>query len=223
LKWEAWSKLGNISRSEAEERYVAFLTKLDPSWEKHALPAVDPKPPSNTAVVDENDEFAGLADPDSYRPGSDEGGGNVVMSAPMLSQEELDAELAFENSKTIFSLSQDGNIQAVIDLIASGDASINDVDENGLSALHWACDKGNIDLVRTLIKLGADPNRADNEGQSPLNYACSNDHDDLAIYLITVGGDPRQVDNDGNAASYYGSKELQARISHMMKAHRGSM
>ena len=33
-KWDAWNKLGNMSKEEAQKKYVEEITKADPNWQK---------------------------------------------------------------------------------------------------------------------------------------------------------------------------------------------
>ena len=61
---------------------------------------------------------------------------------------------------------------------------MNIVDKNGLSALHWACDRGHAGLCEMLLAEGGDVNLQDNDGTTPLNYAVSSDHEDLAVLLV---------------------------------------
>jgi hypothetical protein len=35
-KWDAWSKLGNMSKADAQRAYVDALTKSDPQWQTKA-------------------------------------------------------------------------------------------------------------------------------------------------------------------------------------------
>lgn len=32
FKWDAWKKLGKISKDEAMKKYIEKLTKLNPTW-----------------------------------------------------------------------------------------------------------------------------------------------------------------------------------------------
>ena len=40
----------------------------------------------------------------------------------------------------------------------------------GLAMLHWACDRGHLDVVKFLINRGADVNVQDSDLQTPLHY-----------------------------------------------------
>ena len=44
-------------------------------------------------------------------------------------------------------------------------------DFRGMTPLHWAANRGRIDVARLLIKNGADINKADKSGKTPLDLA----------------------------------------------------
>ncbi len=58
-------------------------------------------------------------------------------------------------------------------LLAHPKVSINDVDEDGHTALHFAADASNVIAVQKLIEKGADPNIVDKDGWSPLHLAAT--------------------------------------------------
>jgi len=57
----------------------------------------------------------------------------------------------------------------------------------GETALQCAAIKGNIRLVRKLLRLGADPNCKDNAGWTPLHEACNRGNSSVAQLLIKAG------------------------------------
>ncbi|XP_064395739.1 uncharacterized protein LOC135342805 [Halichondria panicea] len=57
----------------------------------------------------------------------------------------------------------------------------------GDGLLHWACDRGNLNMVKLLVKRGADVNIEDTDNQTPLHYAVSCDHHAVISYLLQVG------------------------------------
>ena len=42
--------------------------------------------------------------------------------------------------------------------------------DTGDGVLHWACDRGNLNMVKLLVKRGADVNIEDTDNQTPLHY-----------------------------------------------------
>jgi len=75
------------------------------------------------------------------------------------------------------------------------------VDEDGLTLLHWAADRGHTDIARLL--LDRDKNlldMQDSEGQTALHYAASCGHRELVSLLISFGADVEVKDNDGITA-----------------------
>lgn len=50
-------------------------------------------------------------------------------------------------------------------------ASLDQTDREGLTALSWACLKGQLPLVKELVKRGASTSHADRSGRTPLDLA----------------------------------------------------
>ena len=72
-------------------------------------------------------------------------------------------------------------------------------DEEGLGLIHWAADRGDLDIVKLIA---AQPsfqvNLCDDEGQTALHYACSNGHYDVVKFLLSLSDiDTSIKDNDG--------------------------
>jgi cytohesin len=60
----------------------------------------------------------------------------------------------------------------------------NEADKDGYSALHWACQYGDLPIVKLLIRGGANLDLADSEGFRPLEVAINCGHPKVARYLI---------------------------------------
>uniref|UniRef100_A0A0X3NXV9 Acyl-CoA-binding domain-containing protein 6 n=2 Tax=Schistocephalus solidus TaxID=70667 RepID=A0A0X3NXV9_SCHSO len=67
-------------------------------------------------------------------------------------------------------LVKDGELEPVNEFLKLHPDSINEVDSDGLTALHWACDRGFYEIVLTLLNHGADVNALTSDEQSPLHY-----------------------------------------------------
>ncbi|KAG4420340.1 hypothetical protein IFR04_006546 [Cadophora malorum] len=100
-----------------------------------------------------------------------------------------------------------GDIGEEIELSKNG---IDYQDSVGNTALHWAIECRNPDVVKTLLSHGADPalpdfrdagadiNARDNRGKTPLNFVCMKDDRVANIeYLTQRGADINLIDFDG--------------------------
>ncbi|XP_076316014.1 notch-regulated ankyrin repeat-containing protein-like [Tachypleus tridentatus] len=65
-----------------------------------------------------------------------------------------------------------------------GSVNVNFYDQTGQTALHQSCMNGNLELVKLLVKFGADARLANRDGWSALHIAAYGGHRDIALYLI---------------------------------------
>jgi hypothetical protein len=68
--------------------------------------------------------------------------------------------------------------------------------------LHYASYKGHTDIVRILLKCGAEINAVDVEGKTPLLLACSESHEDTALLLMYKGANVLVRDRFGHQAMH---------------------
>lgn len=90
----------------------------------------------------------------------------------------------------------ENNPESIKECILNG-ADVNEIDENGQSALHLAADKGFATCVNVLLEAGADVNAADISGISVLEAAVIGGKIDVIKILVKAGADPDQEDMDG--------------------------
>ncbi len=89
----------------------------------------------------------------------------------------------------------DDNQEQVLLLIESG-ADINTTDENGATALAWAVQNGNPELVQILIQKSINLDTSEfNTGFTPLIRAIGNGYTEIAELLISAGADVELKDN----------------------------
>ena len=81
-------------------------------------------------------------------------------------------------------------------------------DARGQTLLHWACSEDNPSRksVKTLLELGADPNRGDRYNRTPLHVCAHNgtaERQEIARHLIDHGANRLLKDQSGNTPLSY--------------------
>ncbi|EFA75606.1 Ankyrin repeat-containing protein AKR1 [Heterostelium album PN500] len=75
---------------------------------------------------------------------------------------------------------------------------INEVDDDGNTALHWACYRKHFNVVKYLISKGADADIPNiDQNQTPLHWACLSGDPHLVYYLVGHGADFDKRDKRG--------------------------
>jgi uncharacterized protein len=75
---------------------------------------------------------------------------------------------------------------------------VNREDRYGRTALFYASMKGNIEIIKKLLKLRADVNKKDKNGQTALHFAAREQQLDATIELLNSNADIDTQDNNGN-------------------------
>ena len=96
---------------------------------------------------------------------------------------------------------------AVEIILENDDNIIYDYGLNECTALHHAAKYGHTDIVRMLIKYGADLDAQDKCGATPLHYAASSEYPDIVQILIENGADPNKADFEGVSVLCAASKD----------------
>src|SRR5437764_8415793 len=93
-----------------------------------------------------------------------------------------------------------GNRDAVTALLKDG-ADVNTAQGDGMTALHWAVQKGDVDLARTLLYAGANVKATTRiGGYSPLLIASRNGNASMVETLLAAGADPNSATVNGATA-----------------------
>ncbi|XP_046408551.1 acyl-CoA-binding domain-containing protein 6 [Ischnura elegans] len=186
MKQDAWKSLGGMSKEEAMRGYICLVAS--------AVSSGDKKESVQEDVEDnESDELEGSDESEGEKQGKF---GWVRVSRPAISQDS--ACSPSDEDKSLIDWAKDENLVGFADsLKISTLEEINKVDESGMTALHWAADRGHAEAVQLLLDAGALANGKDLEGQTPLHYAASCGHKKVAQILIKAGSDPEAVNSDG--------------------------
>lgn len=76
---------------------------------------------------------------------------------------------------------------SIVNLMLSNTTNVDPVDKvNGHTPLHWACNKGLFEIVKQLVKHGADVTRADNVGRTPLHFAQAQNFEIIMAFIEGV-------------------------------------
>ena len=81
--------------------------------------------------------------------------------------------------------------------------NINYTDENGNTALHYACDEGNLKIVEILIQANCDTNIKNNNKQTPLHLSTKRGYFDISKMLIESGAILNIYDSEKNSPLHY--------------------
>ena len=79
-----------------------------------------------------------------------------------------------------------------------GYANVEGKNNSGRTPLHLACERDDLELVKMLVKAGADVNARDNNGDISLHLACKTNDLKLVQVLIEKGSDVNRKNNNGD-------------------------
>lgn len=112
----------------------------------------------------------------------------------------------------IFSAVNKGDIETVNRILDRDPTLALKPDRSNRRPLHYAAKKGNAEMVKTLVRKGANVNDKDNKGYTPLHYACSNGNPESVKILLEFGGDVNAKTNNNKTplslARNSGSREI---------------
>ncbi|WMV20758.1 hypothetical protein MTR67_014143 [Solanum verrucosum] len=174
-KWQAWQKLGAMPPEDAMEKYLDIVTELFPSW-------LD-----GSANKKKGEESSGAHNADTRRPMG-------PVFSTFISEEDSENELKLDE---IHAFAREGDDENLLKCIESG-VPVDVKDSEGRAPLHWAVDRGHLNITKLLLSRNADVNAKDLEGQTALHYAAVCERADIAEFLVTHGADVEIKDNEGD-------------------------
>lgn len=102
------------------------------------------------------------------------------------------------------------------------DMDVDTKDNAGYTALHEACSKGNLGIVRLLLQCGANHSETAFSGIRPLHEAVQNNYTEIARLLLAYGADPSLSTYAGQTPEMLAeTKEMTKFISHYLKDMQG--
>jgi len=173
-KWDAWAATGKQYRDsqEAEKRYLEIAQTL--GWTESRVQNV-PSSSTGEGSWDDNDDSD---TPEASSSSGDSLGLSVSVMMPP-SPSAMD--------KSIHGLALSNDVSGLTTLLEQcPKTDLDAVDKFGYTPLHLACDRGNIDIVRLLLKKGADHNLKDPDNLSPLELAKEAGRSDIEAMLSSI-------------------------------------
>ena len=92
----------------------------------------------------------------------------------------------------IFSAVVEGDMNQISAVLAIRRNDVNMRDDQGMSPLHYAADRGLIEVCQLLIDNGAEIDALDLEGQSPLDFAIVCEHGGVIQIINEASLQPRK-------------------------------
>jgi ankyrin repeat protein len=101
----------------------------------------------------------------------------------------------FLSGAEIHELVKAGNLDNVKIYLEQHPDQFDVADDRNSTPLHFACDRGFIELVKYLVELGADINKQDVDGDTPLIWTITRNYYSIAEFLIGKGVDVNVLNN----------------------------
>ena len=96
---------------------------------------------------------------------------------------------------------------------------VNLVDEDGMTALMWACINGNIEVVKLLLENGADVNLVEKYSYNALICACFNGYTEIVKLLLEYNADVNMVNKWGMTALMWAEQNESTEIIELLNKH----
>ena len=102
-----------------------------------------------------------------------------------------------DNNQTFLNACRNGQKSIVQIFLKKGGIDINKRDQEGNTALYYACQKGYRDIVALLLDNDADASCINNRSESPLHAAARSGNKEILGKLLQKGVDINVTDNEG--------------------------
>ena len=111
---------------------------------------------------------------------------------------EISCPLIVPSTFEIVRLTRNGSVDDVRELLSKGRVAPTIITSHGISLLHIAVRANHIELVKLLLREGADVNASEEDGETPLHWATAQkDGYEIARTLVENGADIGNVTVDG--------------------------
>lgn len=131
-----------------------------------------------------------------------------------LNAEEGDGE---PEAPTLLSAAMEGEVDKLTALLKEG-AAVNEADEDGRTALHFACGYGELPCAKVLLEHKASVNSVDNNKNTPLHYAAGYGEKACVQLLLDSGASLTDKNDDGKTPLEVAQLNDQSEIAKLLQA-----
>ncbi|XP_077475656.1 protein phosphatase 1 regulatory subunit 27 [Stigmatopora argus] len=117
--------------------------------------------------------------------------------APVIPITPAKRTVHFPNDIIFQDVVRHGELEQIGRFIRTRKVRIDTLFHSGMAALHEAVLSGNLEVVKLLVKYGADVHQKDKEGWTPLHMACSDSFPEIASYLLSLGASTEAENENG--------------------------
>jgi len=179
-KWTAWVDASKLSKEEAMKGYIKLVCEHY-NWDSAKL---DDDAARNSSAFGGNavSSFAIPQEEEEADQGSSEDG----MIFRWIKENKLDQVAVWINQVSELDnliFMQWIGVANCLPYFLFQSNNVNAQDKDGLSLLHWAVDRGHMDMAKLLLEKKADISVTDAEGLTPLDYAITCEHDTIVELL----------------------------------------
>ncbi|KAH8977483.1 prosome, macropain 26S subunit, non-ATPase, 10, isoform CRA_c [Lactarius hatsudake] len=101
------------------------------------------------------------------------------------------------SSTSVHAAAQNNQLSLLRSLVSEDATSVNAVDTDSRTPLHWAASGGHLDVVAYLLANGAGVDKTDDSGWTALHIAASSGHEEVVRELVGAGADVNRKNDKG--------------------------
>uniref|UniRef100_A0A0G4HTT4 ACB domain-containing protein n=1 Tax=Chromera velia CCMP2878 TaxID=1169474 RepID=A0A0G4HTT4_9ALVE len=192
-KWRAWAKFTGMRRTDAREEYKLLLKEQNPEWQETEVTEEEEYDPD--AEIEADDPT-----PKGERGAGAGGGamGPAVSTMGVLGGGLADPVDEGEESEAdrFCRLASEGSIIEIAASLKKRPDLARQKDRDGMTALHWAADRGHEDIVKLLLTCSPDVNCQDQNGDTALHLAVVSGQNHVVSQLLQNGANSSLANGD---------------------------
>lgn len=123
------------------------------------------------------------------------------------------------DSLSVHQLAAQGELSHLKEYLQKDESLLNRPDERGFTPLMWAAAFGEIEIIRYLLDLGADPHILAKERESALSLASTGGYSDIVIWLLDKKVDINSYDWNGGTPLLYAVRGNHAKCAEVLLEH----